>query len=154
MQRLRDVMTSPVLTLTTWFPASDAWAEMAAEGVRHAVVVDGTEIRGVVSTRDLGGPRGGEMRMGRAVGELMNRGVVVASPQMSVERAMQIVRARRIGCIPVVRRGKLVGIVTRADLLGALSSSSQRRLRRRPGHGAANIPHPPPAVDADTHPRR
>jgi acetoin utilization protein AcuB len=69
------------------------------------------------------------MRMGRAVGELMNENPFVASPAMSVERATQELRARRIGCIPVVQRGKLVGIVTRTDLLRAFAGDGPKVAR-------------------------
>ena len=115
-------MTSPVLTLTTFFFVSDAWAEMFDAGVHHVVIVDGKTIRGVVSDADLGGRRGGAMRMGRAVGELMHEDVFVASPMMSLERAAQELRERRIGCIPIVQRGKLIGMVTRTDLLRDLAT--------------------------------
>lgn len=122
-------MTSPVLTLTTFFPASDAWAEMADAGVRHAVIVDGKEIRGVVSDADLGGRKGGALRVGRAVKDLMQENPFVASPMMSLARAAQELRARRIGCIPVVQRGKLVGMVTRSDLLRALADDGPKNAR-------------------------
>lgn len=124
MQRLRDLMTTPVLTFQSWSPATDAWREMRARRVRHGVVVHHGGVSGVVSTRDLGGARGSGVRMGRSVGELMARDVVTASPEMSLARAAKIMCDRRIGCLPLVQRGKLVGIVTLVDLLAALTSGT------------------------------
>ena len=122
MQCLRDVMTTPVLTFDTFAPANDVWSSMTTGGVRHAVVLEGETIRGIVSGRDLGGRAGKGIRMGRAVGELMTEGAFTAAPSMSLLTAVRIMRERRIGCIPVVQRGKLIGIVTRTDILCALAS--------------------------------
>jgi len=154
MNRLRDLMTSPVLTFATSFPASDAWDEMRAERVQHAVALDHGSIRGVVSTRDLGGIHGGALRVGRAVGELMRQDVIVASPDMSPNRAAQIMREQRIGCLPVVQHGKLVGMITATDLLRTLARARRPVRQSPPWRGAADLPRPPAVADSDTHPRR
>ena len=60
--KLRDIMTTPVLKLSPMDPASDALALMRDEHVRHAPVVEGSDILGIVSDRDLGGPLGGLAR--------------------------------------------------------------------------------------------
>jgi CBS domain-containing protein len=100
---------------------------MHAEGVRHAVVVRGRTIVGVVTDRDLGGLHGGRARVGRVVADLMQPSPVTASPRTTVGEAVAIVRARRIGCLPVVEAGRLVGIVTRADLLARLAPARPRK---------------------------
>jgi CBS domain-containing protein len=117
---LLEVMTSPVLTLTTSQPASDALAVMQDAGVRHAVVLLGDDIVGVISERDLGGSHGGVARRHRTVQELMHVAPAVAAPAMSIGEAVHLVREQRIGCLPVVDEGRLVGIVTRSDLLRLL----------------------------------
>ncbi|AKV00611.1 CBS domain protein AcuB [Labilithrix luteola] len=129
---LRDVMTTPVLTLTTAQPASDALAEMLDAGVRHAVVLLGADIVGVISDRDLGGTDGGLVRLRRTVGELMHADAVVVKPDMSLGDAVHLVRERRIGCLPVVDHHRLVGIVTRSDLLRVLDAGAEnaRRMAR------------------------
>ena len=50
--------------------------------------------------------------------EVMKREVCVASPEMSALAAIQLMRRHRVGCLPVVQEGKLVGIVTENDFLG------------------------------------
>jgi CBS domain-containing protein len=124
--KLRDIMTTPVLTFGRYELASDALAHMRDAGVRHAVVVTGGEIIGVLSDRDLGGPHGGSLRVGRSVGELMRAEPFVASPDMGVSEAAHTIRAMHIGCLPIVDAGRLIGIVTRGDLLGALASKRKR----------------------------
>jgi len=119
--KLRDIMTTPVLTFGRYEPASDALAFMRDAGVRHAVVLSGTQILGVISERDLGGPHGGRLRVGRNVGELMQGEPVLAEPETSLAQAAELLRDERIGCLPVVERGRLLGIVTRSDVLAAIA---------------------------------
>lgn len=114
---LRNLMTTPVLKVTPGQTASDALALMRDENVRHAVVVLGSKIVGVVSDRDLGGPNGALTRLHHLVGDLMHRDPIVAPPDMRVEQAVHLVRERHIGCLPIVENRQLVGIVTRSDLL-------------------------------------
>lgn len=139
--KLRDIMTTPVLSLSPTEPASDALAMMRDENVRHAPVVEEAIILGVVSERDLGGPHGGAARQHRTVGDLMRRDPVLGAPDMSLVDAAMIVRERRIGCLPIVDAGRLLGIVTRGDLLAALADL--RRSRTLRARGAADVPHPP-----------
>lgn len=141
---LLEIMTTPVLTLAPSEPASDAFARMRDAGVRHAIVVTDGSVAGVVSERDLGGPLGGAVRRGKTVADLMQRDAWTARPDLRLEDAVRLMRERRIGCIPVVDDGELVGIVTRSDLLAALAEHRRRRLapRREPG----DVPRPPRLV--------
>jgi CBS domain-containing protein len=57
---------------------------------------------------------------GRTVGEVMSRPAVVTPPDAPLEMAVRLLQEYRIGRLPVVDHGRLVGIVTRSDLLQAL----------------------------------
>ena len=142
--RLRDIMTTPVLKLAPSEPASDALALMRDEHVRHAPVVEEGAILGIVSERDLGGPHGGIARKGRTVRDLMRVNPILGAPDMCVTDAVVLVRERHIGCLPIVDAGRLLGIVTRSDLLAALANL--RRSRTRSARGAADVPRPPIVV--------
>lgn len=131
--KLRDIMTTPVLTFSRAEPASDALARMRDARVRHGVVLSDREVTGVVSERDLGGLGGGIVRKGRTVADLMQSEPLVASPDMSAATAALFLREHRIGCLPVVDAGKLVGVVTRGDLLEALASRRKRDRTRMTG---------------------
>lgn len=120
--RLEAIMSSPVVTFHEAVPASDALATMAEAGVRHGVVVRGREVIGVVTERDL---RGEHRR--QTVADRMQRAPIVASPDTTMVAAALFMRDHAIGCVPVVAKGMLVGIVTRGDLLGALAASRSRR---------------------------
>lgn len=122
---LKEIMSSPVVTFHEAVPASDALATMEEAGVRHGVVVRGDEVIGVVSDRDLGGAHGAVERRHHTVSDRMQRVAIVASPDTTLVAAALFMRDHGIGCVPVVVKGKLVGIVTRGDLLGALAEEAR-----------------------------
>ncbi len=118
--RLAEIMTTSVQTIDENSDADVAFNQMRLHHIRHLVVMDHKQALGVISDRDLGGPRGASLRKGRMVNELMTPAPVTASPTMSVREAANLLRGRTIGCLPVFERGKLVGIVTTTDLLTLL----------------------------------
>jgi acetoin utilization protein AcuB len=64
------------------------------------------------------------------VEEIMARAVVTVGEQDGIDLAAAVMRRERIGALPVVRDGRLVGILTRSDLLAALESLARdERLR-------------------------
>lgn len=129
--RLQEIMTEGVLTVAADEPADRAWTLMKSRGVRHLVVRGkAKEIAGVISERDLGGPRGASLRNGRRVADLMTPTVVSADPATTVRRAANLLRGRTIGCLPIAEEGRLVGIVTLSDLLDAIGRGVERPVTR------------------------
>jgi CBS domain-containing protein len=119
--KLRDILDPSPATASPDESASSAWERMRSLKVNHLVVLKDRLIVGVLSRRDLSGPAGGtHRRMGRRVGELMRGPVITASPTTALRSAVLTIRRKQIDCLPVVRRGKMVGIVTVSQLLGLL----------------------------------
>ena len=54
---------------------------------------------------------------------------VTVTPQTPTLEAMALMRERRVGCLPVVEGGALVGIVTAYDFLNASARLFEERLR-------------------------
>ncbi len=115
--RVRDIMRNSVLTVGEGDGAEDAWARMRGRGVHHLIVVRASQVVGVLSDRDLGGPRGAAVRTGRRVGELMTSQVVSAAPDMTVRQAGLLLKSLGISCLPVLEGRRLVGLLTVTDLL-------------------------------------
>jgi acetoin utilization protein AcuB len=116
--RLQDIMTTEIEKASGNEPADSAYDRMRARRVHHLVVVDAGEIRGVVSDRDLGGPRGAELRRNRTVSDLMSTHLVTAGPRTTLREAANLLRGRHVGCLVVVDdRARLAGVVTITDLL-------------------------------------
>ena len=124
--RLKDIMTDRVITIGPDVPADAAWSRMQRDRIRHLVVVEGRRLVGVVSERDLGGPRGDDVRRGRHVRDLMARKIASARPDTTLREAANLMRGRMIGSLPVLRSGRIVGIVTATDVLDTLGRGFTR----------------------------
>ncbi|MBI2962833.1 MAG: CBS domain-containing protein [Deltaproteobacteria bacterium] len=105
------------------------------------VVVEGRVV-GIVSDRDLRDafpsvlealvpPRRRTRKPGLdpkdiAVEDVMTSNVLTLAPGDTVDEAARLMRRERIGAVPIVERGALVGIVTRSDVLEAYSELYER----------------------------
>ncbi len=130
--RLQEVMRSKVFTIDASQSADFAWSRMRRRRIRHLVVLDGSSLVGVVSERDLGGPNGDELRKGRLVEELMASKLVSAEPKTTLREAANLMRARKVGSLPILEGDRLVGIVTATDVLDELGRGSIRPAVRAP----------------------
>jgi acetoin utilization protein AcuB len=130
---VKDFMSTDVQTCHASTPADDAWTQMRTKRIHHLVVTAMGRVLGVVSERDLGGPRGYALRSGRRVVDLMSRQPMVASPATTLREAAQLMRGRGVGCLPVFDGKKLVGIVTTSDLLELIARGRtiERKMRRQ-----------------------
>jgi acetoin utilization protein AcuB len=124
--RVQDVMTEDVKTIAPTSAAEDAWELMRSHQFHHVVVTRGRRVVGILSDRDAGGRRGAAIRRGHTVEELMTTSVVTVEPETPVRKAANMMRGRSIGCVVVTDRGRVVGIVTVADLLELLGRGADR----------------------------
>jgi acetoin utilization protein AcuB len=99
---------------------------MRTSRIHHLVVLDGKKVVGVLTDRDLGGPRGTALRAGKTAGDLMTGRVVTADAQMTVRKVANLLRGHVIGCLPVMEGERLVGIVTVSDLLDLIGRGAER----------------------------
>ncbi len=90
------------------------------EHVRHVPVEDDQgRLVGILTHRALMRlvARGGAGREPVAVRDLMRTDPVTVTPNTPTLEAMRLMRERKVGCLPVLEDGKLVGIVTERDLM-------------------------------------
>ena len=126
--RVFEVMSTDVETIAPSVSAGDAVSTMRLKGIRHLVVKDGREIVGVLSERDVHAAPVAMLRQ-QTAGDVMTRSAVSIGPRDTMRRAANLMRGRSIGCLPVVDRGKLVGIVTTTDLLDLAGRGGDRPAR-------------------------
>lgn len=123
---VRDMMRSPVTTLSVGATLGEAYALFEAHGFRHLPVLDQGRVVGVLSDRDLRFATSSFCLTPHTAGDpvtlAMSTHVLTADPLDPVEDAAKIMREHKIGCLPVVDGGELVGILTGMDLLDALIS--------------------------------
>lgn len=117
---VQDVMRRDVFTVHEDDSLSVAIQAMLKRGVRHAPVLRDQTVVGVLSDRNVLGHRARHGRDG-SVREAMTADPYVADPYESLATAAATMATRKIGCLPVVDREKLVGIITTTDLLTALA---------------------------------
>jgi acetoin utilization protein AcuB len=124
--RVAEVMTRDVRTVRPTMRAADARELMRRERIHHLVVTAGAEVVGVVSDRDGTGPGGALMAGDSSVRDLMTPRVVTIDPAAPVRKAANLMRGRTIGCLPVLKGKRLVGIVTVSDLLELVGGGVDR----------------------------
>lgn len=91
---------------------------MAAGGFRRLPVEEEGRVVGILTERDLRG-HVGYLKQSK-VDAAMSTGVVTVGPHATVEEGARLMLQHKIGGLPIVDRGKLIGIVTASDMLRAL----------------------------------
>ena len=81
--------------------------------------VSGTDIRNSTFETSTVTQLGKILVKNKTVGEIMTREVITVSPWDTVEDALLIFHKKRLGALPVVEGKRLVGIITKADVLAA-----------------------------------
>ncbi|MGH7819606.1 MAG: CBS domain-containing protein [Candidatus Binatia bacterium] len=110
-------MTRDPVTVGQFETLAAAREKMEAGGFRRLPVVDDGRLIGMVTDRDLR-EHHGYLKETKVTGA-MREDVVTVSPSATLESATQRMIERRVGGLPVVEEGKLVGIITVTDVLKA-----------------------------------
>lgn len=118
-------MTKEPKTVTPAATLSEAAALMSSLHVNHLPVVEGDLLVGILSDTDMrkathDGPEGSTNAGATLVRDAMRHDVWTVSLDDSLEDALLIIHRRKFGCLPVVDKGRLVGILTKMDLLSAV----------------------------------
>ena len=129
--RVYEVMSKDVETVKPAVHASEAKSRMKRRKIHHLVVTEGANLQGIVSDRDLGGPKLPKVLGKWTVGDLMTSPVVTVTTRTPVRRAAKLMKGRSIGSLVVTSaNGKVAGIVTVSDLLDLLARKSDRMSNR------------------------
>jgi|SRR3990170_3307071 len=141
---VRELMTGALITATPETPVLDARSLMQKERIRHLLVTNTKgELLGIVTDRDirLNLPSQAtslsvweinHLLMRLTLDKLMTRSVITVGPDREARDAAQLLLEHRIGALPVVDAGRLVGIVTETDLLRAFVRSAEQAAALRP----------------------
>ncbi len=144
--KVKELMQTKVFTVSPNDSVDRVFFLLHYEKIRHLPVLERRTVVGIVSDRDLYkvlGPRGRERLISRDSNEtqlqvtpkkvrhIMKRGVITVEPETEAGKAAGLMGRRKIGALPVVRNGRLIGIVTATDLLKSYSrlSASLEKIR-------------------------
>jgi CBS domain-containing protein len=120
-----------VVTVEASASCHDAVTQMVRNKIRHLPVVEGTgTLCGIVTDRDLrhqlfapqmfrsiGTVPVEELLAATPVRNVMSSPVISVGPDTDLQKAARIMAEEKLGSLPVVERGRIVGIVTETDLL-------------------------------------
>jgi CBS domain-containing protein len=114
-----DIMNTPIVGASPDASAREVALYMLLGGFSGVPIMElGGEVVGIVTELDLlRAIRAGRSLEQTLVSEIMTRGVVTVEASTPVEEIMAILDSERILRVPVMNEGKLVGIVSRPDLL-------------------------------------
>lgn len=124
-------MKTHVISIGPTESAAAAWGLLRANHIRHLPVIEEGKVVGIVTDRDLRLVFPSALTAGRKeqdahdalervrVSEIMTSRVLTVSPETSIADAARLLLERRIGGLPVVQENRLVGIITKTDILAA-----------------------------------
>jgi acetoin utilization protein AcuB len=128
---VRDFMIAPVTRLSREARLLDAVLLLRSTGFRHLPIVDGERLVGILTDRDV--YRCSPSLLGTITAEeynavfeqtpidrVMTRDPITVTPTTPLRDAAAILYERKLGCVPVVEDGRLIGIITVTDMLGVL----------------------------------
>jgi CBS domain-containing protein len=118
MTQIKDAMTSNPTTCEPQASVVDAAKVMAQEDVGSIPIVEGDQLVGVVTDRDIVIRVVGEGRDAQSttVGDIASRDLVTVSPDDGLDRALELMAENQVRRLPVVAGDKLVGIVAQRDI--------------------------------------
>jgi CBS domain-containing protein len=115
---VRDIMTKDLLTISEKDTALKAAQLMSEKGVSSLIVLSEEQPIGIITERDfIKKVCLKELKLSSVkVGDMMSKIRTSASPDTSIDVAVQRMVNNRIRRLPIIENGKLVGIITVTDL--------------------------------------
>ncbi len=118
--KINDLMIPDPITITEKASISDAIELMKVNSIRHLPVVSPKKIlKGFLTLADLKQGLIPSMVGDLTLTDLMIKKPITVEPDNDIEIAAQLIYKHKIGGIPVVKKNKLVGIITESDILRA-----------------------------------
>ncbi|AMG31177.1 CBS domain-containing protein [Grimontia hollisae] len=126
MFTVQDMMSTHVITLTSKNTISDAKCLMESHRIRHVPIVNEQgQLEGLVTQRDVLAAQTSSLE--KAVGDndpmmtplsrFLQRSLYTVSPCAGLKAAALYMQEHKIGCLPVIKNDKLVGIITDSDFV-------------------------------------
>lgn len=126
--QVKDIMVQDVATLDIGDELSLANDIMKLGRIRHLPVVEGKKLVGILSERDLfrsslvealghEPAKTRDVMKAVKIKDIMIQKLVTIGPEADIKEAVQLMLHHKIGCVPVVRGGELLGLITETDVL-------------------------------------
>ena len=128
---VREIMMGSPVTLQPNDTLDLANDVISLGRIRHIPIVDDGRLVGIITERDLIGAAAGKifglkhksaLLKSVLIKEVMKKRVVTAAPDTPIKDIAHLMADKKIGCVPVVSAGMLVGLVTTTDVLRYVES--------------------------------
>jgi acetoin utilization protein AcuB len=118
VMKVKSWMSGDVHTITPDLPISEAVRIMTSRSIRHLPVVDQGEMIGLVTESNI------RQYLSQPVDDVIIEDIMIVNPitidiNASIDSAAKLIHAYKIGCLPVLEKRKLAGIITTIDILAA-----------------------------------
>ena len=132
VQHLLDNKGRDIISILPDASVLDAIKLMADKGIGALVVIDGGDLKGIVTERDYARK---VIIKGRAsdttpVADIMTADVITTSSQQTVNKCMEMMTAKKCRHLPVVDDGELVGMISIGDLVQAIIADQQEEIEQ------------------------
>ena len=134
--KVRDLMSVDPIAVSPDTAVFDARQTMVKERIRHLLVTEGQRLLGIVTDRDirLNLPSQATslsvwevnyLLARLTVEEVMTTGVIIIGPDQNARNAARLILEHKIGALPVLDAGRLIGIITETDVLRAFARTPE-----------------------------
>lgn len=135
---VKRYMRTKLVTVRPEEGANAALYLMKKSSIRHLLVTDGKKLLGIVTDRDFRLVRPSPatslsiyeihyLLEKLKVKEIMTKKVITVEPETPIAEAAHLLLNRRIGALPVLKGGEVVGIISETDMLRALIDLEEAR---------------------------
>ena len=132
VQHLLDAKGADVISIDEDTSVYDAIALMAERSIGSLLVMNGEELKGIVTERDYARKviLKGRSSETTPVGEVMSTAVITAAPEQTVDECMALMTDKRIRHLPVVAGNRVIGVISIGDLVQAIISDQQEAIEQ------------------------
>ncbi|NQT89133.1 CBS domain-containing protein [bacterium] len=127
---VQKIMKTDLVTIQADETVQQAVAICAAAHIRHLPVLEGEELIGIITQNDIrhatpspigeAGEEANHAFLATPVRRVMKRAPITASPNQKLRDVVHLMVENKIGAVPVVSAGRLVGIVSELDVMRCL----------------------------------
>ena len=132
VQHLLDAKGRDIISITPEASVLDAIKLMAEKTVGSLLVMQGDELRGIMTERDYARKViiKGRSSESTEVGEIMTTDICSATSKQTVNDCMALMNKRKIRHLPVIDDGEVSGVLSIGDLVQAIISDQQEEIEQ------------------------
>ena len=129
-----QIMSSPAVTILLRTPLADAWELLRGEGIKQVIVTtENRKVLGMLSERDILKrvniiDNTVQTSQELVVGDVLNEEIISTHSISDIRRIAKVLAQFHIDAMPVVEDEKLIGIVTRGDILRGFAENPKLNL--------------------------